>query len=96
MANEDIQIPTYIDLMRPTLEALAQLGGEGSNESVDAKVIEVGGITERHAIDVGENLYARRTSLPDGAARFGHGSGRIVHRQASDPAGEAVGMGFYG
>lgn len=45
MAVEDIQIPTYIDLMRPTLEALAQLGGEGSNESVDAKVTEVGGLT---------------------------------------------------
>ena len=45
MADEDIQIPTYIDLLRPTLEALAQLGGEGSNESVDAKAIEVGGLT---------------------------------------------------
>ena len=45
MADEDIQIPTYIDLMRPTLEALAELGGEGTNESVDAKVIEVAGLT---------------------------------------------------
>ncbi len=45
MADEDIEIPTYIDLMRPTLEALAHLGGEGSNESVDAKVIEVAGLT---------------------------------------------------
>ena len=45
MADEDIEIPTYIDLMRPTLEALAQLGGEGTNESVDAKVIEVAGLT---------------------------------------------------
>ena len=45
MEDEDIQIPAYIDLMRPTLEALAELGGEGSNESVDAKVIEVAGVT---------------------------------------------------
>jgi len=45
VAAEDIEIPTYIDLLRPTLEALAQLGGEGSNKSVDAKVIEVGGLT---------------------------------------------------
>ena len=45
MADEDIQIPTYIDLMRPTLKALAELGGEGTNESVDAKVIEVAGLT---------------------------------------------------
>jgi MoxR-like ATPase len=45
VADEDIQIPTYIDLMRPTLKALAELGGEGTNESVDAKVIEVAGLT---------------------------------------------------
>lgn len=54
MADEDIQIPTYIDLMRPTLEALAQLGGEGSNESVDEKVTEVGGLTaEQVAVEFG-------------------------------------------
>lgn len=45
MAHEDTQIPTYNALLRPTLEALAHLGGEGSNDAVDAATIEVGGLT---------------------------------------------------
>ena len=41
VADAHVEIPTYIDLLRPTLVALAQLGGEGSNGSIDAKVIDV-------------------------------------------------------
>lgn len=47
MADQDhVEIPTYVELMRPTLAALDQLGGSGSNEQIDAKVIEIAGITE--------------------------------------------------
>ena len=42
----DLDIPTYVELMRPTLAALGELGGSGTNEQVDAKVIELFGITD--------------------------------------------------
>ena len=42
----DLDIPTYVELMRPTLAALGELGGSGTNAQVDAKVIELFGITD--------------------------------------------------
>ena len=47
MADEEIAIPTYIELMQPTLQALNDLGGEGSNGSIEAKVIELSALSAR-------------------------------------------------
>ena len=47
MAETDgVEIPTYVDLMRPTLAALDELGGSGTNEQIDAKVTELADITD--------------------------------------------------
>ena len=47
MAETDgVEIPTYVDLMRPTLAALDELGGSGTNEQIDERVIELAGITD--------------------------------------------------
>jgi restriction system protein len=42
----DDPMPTHLDLMRPTLEALKALGGSGSNEEIYDKLVEREGFSE--------------------------------------------------
>ena len=54
MSSEDTPIPTYIELMRPTLQAIHDLGGEGSSVAIDEKTIEVSELTvEQVAVEFG-------------------------------------------
>jgi restriction system protein len=46
--NEKIVLPKYDDLFKPTLEALATLGGSGSNEEIDETVMVAIGATQQH------------------------------------------------
>lgn len=51
---EDIQIPTYQDLLRPTLQALDELGGEANSGSIDEKTVAVAAVTaEQMAVEFG-------------------------------------------
>lgn len=51
--DHNLTIPTYLDLLRPTLEALVQLGGEGANDDIDAEVITIAAVTpEQLAVEV--------------------------------------------
>jgi restriction system protein len=43
---QDDPMPTHLDLMRPTLEALKALGGSGSNEEIYDKLVEREGFSE--------------------------------------------------
>ena len=40
-------VPTYVDLMWPTLQAMRDLGGSAPNDEIDDKVIELLGISEK-------------------------------------------------
>lgn len=42
MGSERQDVPTYDELVYPTIQALISLGGSGSNEEILAKVIELG------------------------------------------------------
>jgi restriction endonuclease Mrr len=42
----DVEIPTYGDLMWPTLGALEELGGSGTKDEIDESVISAGQFTE--------------------------------------------------
>ena len=42
----DVAIPTYQELMYPTLRAIRQLGGSASNAELEDLVPEIAGITE--------------------------------------------------
>ena len=41
----DTEIPTYRNLLLPTLQALDALGGSAGNEALEAKVVEQAGIS---------------------------------------------------
>ncbi|MFN8972825.1 MAG: winged helix-turn-helix domain-containing protein, partial [Alphaproteobacteria bacterium] len=43
---QDDPMPTHLDLMRPTLEAIKALGGSGSNEEIYDKLVEREGFSE--------------------------------------------------
>ena len=41
MDYDSVQLPTISDFFNPVLEALRQLGGEGSNDAIDAQVVSL-------------------------------------------------------
>lgn len=43
---EAVEVPTFKDLMWPTLRALDDLGGSGTIQEIVAKVLELGSYTE--------------------------------------------------
>jgi restriction system protein len=43
---EDVTIPTYVDMMLPTLQGLDKLGGSGTRDEIDEAVIALMGLTE--------------------------------------------------
>ena len=52
--GEEVEIPTYMSLKLPTLRALDAFGGTASNDDLDAKVIELAGVTdEQLAVEFG-------------------------------------------
>ena len=44
-SSAEPDIPTYIDLMYPTLEALAALGGRGQRDQLVGKVLDLAAVT---------------------------------------------------
>lgn len=42
----DVPIPTYVDVMLPTLQALEKLGGSGTKEEIDEAAVEVIGLSD--------------------------------------------------
>jgi restriction system protein len=45
MPDEDVPIPTYVDMLLPTLEALEKLGGSGSKDEIDESAVDIMGLT---------------------------------------------------
>lgn len=67
--NTEIEIPSYRDLMFPTLEALNELGGTGTKDEIDDKVVELVGITPAQLA----------VEYPEDAQQLGS---KVVHRLA--------------
>jgi len=57
MGSERHDVPTYDELVYPTIQALISLGGSGSNEEILEKVIEIG----KYPNDIEEVLNSRGT-----------------------------------
>ena len=57
MGSERHDVPTYDELVYPTIQALISLGGSGSNEEILEKVIELG----KYPNDIEEVLNSRGT-----------------------------------
>lgn len=57
MSSDRQDVPTYDELVFPTIQALVSLGGSGSNEEILEKVIELG----RYPEDIDEVLNSRGT-----------------------------------
>lgn len=54
--TDPVQIPSYVDLMYPTLRALVELGDQSDHATIDEKVIELTGITsEQLAVEFPES-----------------------------------------
>lgn len=75
-------VPKYDDLFNPTLEALKLLGGSGTNEEIEEKVVEILNLSERDAsvihsgsvTELGYRLawsrnYLKRYGLVENSAR---------------------------
>ncbi len=61
-----IKIPTHKDLIRPTIGALKALGGSGSIQEIDSKIIELGDFSEE--VLNFPNTDGRQTKLENRAA----------------------------
>ncbi|HJQ94226.1 MAG TPA: winged helix-turn-helix domain-containing protein [Acidimicrobiia bacterium] len=62
-------IPTYVDLMYPTLQALRELDGKADHDAIDSRVIELANITDSQLSVV----------FPESGAQSGS---KVVHRLA--------------
>ena len=69
----DVPIPTYQDLMYPTLQALTQLGGSASNAELEDVVPDMAGVTE-------EQLAVEFQEPSRGA-----GARNLIHRTFTNP-----------
>ena len=60
--NNDLKIPTYDKLINPVFKALKSLGGSGSNEEINNKVIEMEKITDE-VLSILQKGYASKSAV---------------------------------
>src|SRR5690554_4654993 len=66
MMTDPVQIPSYVDLMYPTLRALVELGDQSDHATIDEKVIELTGITsEQLAVEFPESSVQHSQGYSD-------------------------------
>ncbi len=60
---DEVTIPSVKDFYNPVLQALHDLGGEGSNEDIDAAVIQSLNLTQQQIAKTYESRKSRNTSI---------------------------------